>query len=104
MVSSHPAERFWNGEGHKRSHAGLQNMSEHATTERQTLCMAMSQDAVGALANAALPVQAAFREVGAATALQGLLLRLGPDHPTAGAAAKALLVLLYDFHRAPAWL
>ncbi len=50
-----------------------------------------------------MTVQAAFRDVGAVLPLQDLL-QLGPDHPTAGAAAKALLVLLYDFHRAPAWL
>ncbi len=48
-------------------------------------------------------VQAAFEDAGAVMALQDML-RLGPDHPTAGAAAKALLVLLYDWHRAPAWL
>lgn len=50
-----------------------------------------------------MTVQAAFRDVGAVLPLQDLL-QLGPDHPTAGAAAKALLVLLYDSYRAPAWL
>ncbi len=48
-------------------------------------------------------MQAAFSQSGVVPALQALL-QLGPEHPTAGAAAKALLVLLYDFHRAPAWL
>ena len=48
-------------------------------------------------------VQAAFQDAGAVPALLQLL-QLGPDHPTAGAAARALLVLLFDFHRAPAWL
>ena len=48
-------------------------------------------------------VQAMFRDAGVVMALQHML-QLGPDHPTAGAAAKALLVLLYDYHRAPAWL
>ena len=56
-----------------------------------------------ALHSGALLVQAAFRDSGVVPGLQGLL-QLGPEHPTAGAAAKALLVLLYDFHRAPAWL
>ena len=48
-------------------------------------------------------VQGAFQDAGAVPALLQLL-QLGPDHSTAGAAARALLVLLYDFHRAPAWL
>lgn len=48
-------------------------------------------------------LQDAFRDAGAVPGLRELL-QLGPDHPTAGAAAKALLVLLYDFHRAHAWL
>ena len=47
--------------------------------------------------------QGGFQDAGAVPALLQLL-QLGPDHSTAGAAARALLVLLYDFHRAPAWL
>ena len=50
-----------------------------------------------------MDVQAVFRDAGAVMALQDML-QLGPDHPSAGAAAKALLVLLYDYQRAPAWL
>ena len=50
-----------------------------------------------------MDAQAAFGDAGAVMALQDML-QLGPDHPTAGAAAKALLVLHYDWRRAPAWL
>ena len=67
---------------------------------RPAICLHLGSTHAVAMACA---VQAAFQDAAAVPALQQLL-QLGPDHPTAGTAAKALLVLLYDFHRAPAWL